>query len=40
MLDTSTVDAAALHASIVTIDTHIDIPWPGGPDAFVDAPRG
>ena len=34
------VDAAALHASIVTIDTHIDIPWPNGPDAFVDAPRG
>ena len=33
-------DATALHASIVTIDTHIDIPWPGGPDAFVDAPRG
>jgi len=40
MLDTSMVDAAALHASIVTIDTHIDIPWPNGPDAFVDAPRG
>ena len=34
------IDAAALHASIVTIDTHIDIPWPTGPDAFVDAPRG
>ena len=33
-------DAAALHASIVTIDTHIDIPWPTGPDAFVDLPRG
>lgn len=40
MLNTSMVDAAALHASIVTIDTHIDIPWPNGPDAFVDAPRG
>jgi membrane dipeptidase len=40
MLDSSTTDAAALHASIVTIDTHIDIPWPGGPDAFVDVPRG
>ncbi len=39
-MNTSTTDAAALHASIVTIDTHIDIPWPGGPDAFVDAPRG
>ena len=33
-------DAAALHASLVTIDTHIDIPWPTGPDPFVDAPRG
>ncbi len=35
-----TLDAAALHASVVTIDTHIDIPWPTGPDAFTDAPRG
>ena len=34
------IDAAALHASIVTIDTHIDIPWPTGPDAFSDDPRG
>ncbi|GAC1344871.1 MAG: dipeptidase [Acetobacteraceae bacterium] len=33
-------DAAALHASLVTIDTHIDIPWPNGPDAFEDRPRG
>ena len=33
-------DPAALHASIVTIDTHIDIPWPTGPDAFEDKPRG
>ena len=37
MLDT---EVAALHASIVTIDTHIDIPWPTGPDPFVDLPRG
>lgn len=35
-----TMDASILHASIVTIDTHIDIPWPNGPDAFSDAPRG
>ncbi len=34
------LDAAALHASVVTIDTHIDIPWPTGPDAFADSPRG
>jgi membrane dipeptidase len=33
-------DVAALHASIVTIDTHIDIPWPTGPDPFEDKPRG
>ena len=32
-------DAARLHASVVTIDTHIDIPWPPGPDAFEDGPR-
>ena len=29
MLDTQMTDAAALHASIVTIDTHIDIPVAG-----------
>lgn len=34
------MDAAALHASIVTIDTHIDIPWPNGPNPFEDKPRG
>ncbi len=33
-------DTAALHASLVTIDTHIDIPWPTGPDAFETRPRG
>src|SRR4051794_4143912 len=33
-------DPAALHASLVTIDTHIDIPWPTGPDPFEDKPRG
>src|SRR4051794_23704224 len=33
-------DPAALHAAIVTIDTHIDIPWPTGPDPFEDRPRG
>ena len=32
-------DAARLHSSLVTIDTHIDIPWPPGPDAFEDGPR-
>jgi membrane dipeptidase len=33
-------DPAGLHASLVTIDTHVDIPWPTGPDAFEDRPRG
>ena len=33
-------DAATLHAGLLTLDTHIDIPWPGGPDAFTDTPRG
>ena len=33
------LDAAALHAGLLTLDTHIDIPWPDGPDAFADSPR-
>ena len=32
-------DAAALHQGLMTIDTHIDIPWPAGPDIFADTPR-
>ncbi len=32
-------DALALHHNLLTIDTHIDIPWPTGPDAFEDGPR-
>ena len=40
VLERSMLDAAELHASIVTIDTHIDIPWPTGPGAFEDLPRG
>ena len=28
-------DASALHASLLTLDSHIDIPWPDGP-AFAD----
>ncbi|MFL5281260.1 MAG: dipeptidase [Rhodopila sp.] len=39
--DASTLDEAALaiHQSIVTLDTHIDIPWPTGPDPFQDGTR-
>ena len=33
------MDAAALHAGLVTIDTHVDIPWPAGPGAAEDGPR-
>ena len=33
------LDAAALHGALLTIDTHIDIPWPTGPDPFEDSPR-
>ena len=33
------MDPAALHRSLCTVDTHIDIPWPPGPDAFTDGPR-
>ncbi len=32
-------DAAALHASLLTIDTHVDIPWPTGPDPFESSAR-
>ena len=28
-----------LHRSLLTIDTHIDIPWPEGPDVFEDGKR-
>lgn len=33
------MDAAAVHAGLVTVDTHVDIPWPPGPSAFEDGPR-
>ena len=31
--------AAAIHAATLTLDSHIDIPWPGGPDPFSDGAR-
>jgi membrane dipeptidase len=31
--------ALALHRALVTLDTHIDIPWPPGPEPFQDGPR-
>ena len=33
------MDPAALHATLLALDTHIDIPWPTGPDFFEDTPR-
>ncbi|HTC12542.1 MAG TPA: dipeptidase [Acetobacteraceae bacterium] len=32
-------DALAVHHSLLAIDTHIDIPWPTGPDPFEDGRR-
>ena len=31
--------ALTLHRSLLTVDTHIDIPWPTGPDAFSESTR-
>jgi membrane dipeptidase len=39
MNDAPQPDAISIHRSIVTLDTHIDIPWPTGPDPFQDGPR-
>ena len=39
MNDALSPDARALHRDLVTLDTHIDIPWPPGPEPFVDGPR-
>jgi membrane dipeptidase len=32
-------DLLALHRSLLTFDTHIDIPWPDGPGFLEDGPR-
>ncbi len=39
MNDAMQPDALSLHRAIVTLDTHIDIPWPTGPDPFQEGPR-
>ena len=31
--------AAAIHAATLTLDSHVDIPWPSGADPFTDGPR-
>jgi membrane dipeptidase len=32
-------DAAALHSATLTLDSHIDIPWPNGADPFTETGR-
>ncbi len=32
-------DPLALHRDLLTLDSHIDIPWPHGPDPFVESNR-
>lgn len=39
MNDMHLPDSPALHRSLLTLDTHIDIPWPTGPDPFQDGAR-
>ena len=39
MNDALPADPLALHRGLLTLDTHIDIPWPTGPDPFLDGPR-
>jgi membrane dipeptidase len=39
MSDSLPAEALALHRGLLTLDTHIDIPWPTGPDPFLDGTR-
>jgi membrane dipeptidase len=39
MTDTLSPDVLAVHQALLTVDTHIDIPWPTGPDPFQDGAR-
>jgi membrane dipeptidase len=39
MNDALPTDPLALHRGLLTLDTHIDIPWPNGADPFQDGPR-
>src|ERR1700709_289118 len=39
MNDALQPDPLSIHRTIWTLDTHIDIPWPTGPDPFQDGPR-
>ena len=33
------IDPASLHAELLTLDSHIDVPWPDTPDPRTDGPR-
>lgn len=39
MNDSPATDSLTLHRGLLTLDTHIDIPWPTGPDPFLDGTR-
>lgn len=39
MQEITPLDPHALHHALLTLDTHIDIPWPTGPDPFQDGKR-
>jgi membrane dipeptidase len=39
MNDAIQTDSLALHRGLLTLDTHIDIPWPTGPDPFQNGTR-
>ncbi len=39
MNETLAADPLATHRALLTIDTHIDIPWPTGPDPFTETTR-
>jgi membrane dipeptidase len=39
MNDAMQPDALSIHRTLLTLDTHIDIPWPSGPDPFQDSTR-
>jgi membrane dipeptidase len=39
MSESVPAEGLSLHRGLLTLDTHIDIPWPTGPDPFLDGTR-
>jgi membrane dipeptidase len=39
MNDAPLADPLLIHRALLTLDTHIDIPWPDGPDPFTETSR-